>query len=181
MTDVKTAIDGGDPSALRETLTANPASANTLVLWGERDHLRTHPLHYVCDKAFDSTITYPLALALVEVLLQAGADCNDQASNRETPLLGAASLNAEDVGIRLLDAGANPNAIGISGETALHWAAHQGLYRLVDRLLKAGADINIKDKRYDGTPLLWAEHGRDNPSIGGKSGHDKVIALLQRQ
>src|SRR6188768_3103044 len=72
MSDVKAAIDGGDPSALRETLTANPASANTLVVWGERDHLRTHPLHYVCDKAFDSTITYPIALALVEVLLQAG-------------------------------------------------------------------------------------------------------------
>lgn len=181
MSAVKTAINSGDPSGLRQALAIDPASANTLVVWGERNHLQTHPLHYICDKAFDNTIAYSVALALAEVLIEAGANVNDQAPNRETPLLGAASLNAEDIGIRLLEAGANPNAIGIGGETALHWAAHQGLYRLVERLLAAGADTTIKDKRYDGTPLDWAHHGRATPSIGGTSGHTEAIALLQKR
>lgn len=180
MSAVKTAIDSGDPSGLREALVTDPASANALIVWGDRNHLQTHPLHYICDKAFDNTIVYPVALALAEVLIEAGANVNDHAPNRETPLLGAASLNAEDIGIRLLEAGANPNAIGIGGETALHWAAHQGLYRLLERLLAAGADTRIKDKRFDGTPLDWAKHGQATPSIGGTSGHNEVIALLRQ-
>lgn len=44
-------------------------------------------------------------------------------TGRETALIGAASLGAEDVGLRLLDAGAQPELLGIFGETALHWAA----------------------------------------------------------
>lgn len=177
---VKITIDTGNLSALRQALAEHPTGADTPIAWGERDKNRTHPLHYVSDKVFTGALTISTALALVEVLLEAGANVNGNPSDNETPLLGAASLNAEDIGIRLLEAGANPNATGTGGETALHWAAHQGLHRLVARLLEAGADITIKDKRYNATPLEWAEHGRDNPSIGGSSGHDKVIALLAR-
>jgi ankyrin repeat protein len=177
--DIKSAIDTGDHRALGRALAEDKARADTLIVWGKRDELRTHPLHYVCDKLFDATLDAETALALVEILLEAGANVNGDASNRETPLIGAASLNAEEIGILLLHAGASPNSIGSGGETALHWAAHQGLHRLVARLLAAGADVNLKDKRFNGTPLDWAEHGKATPAVGGTKGHDEVIALLR--
>jgi ankyrin repeat protein len=75
-------------------------------------------------------------IPLVDVLLDAGADLDFQRSredgkNGDTPLIGAASLGAEDVGLRLLAAGAKPDLRGLFGETALHWAALLGEDRLV--------------------------------------------------
>ena len=64
---------------------------------------------------------------MADALIEAGADLNFQKDGKgDTPLIGAASLGAEDVGIRLLDAGANPLLRGLFGETALHWAAMLG-------------------------------------------------------
>jgi ankyrin repeat protein len=52
---------------------------------------------------------------VAEALIEAGADLNFQKDGKgDTPLIGAASLGAEDVGIRLLDAGANPLLRGCS-------------------------------------------------------------------
>ena len=180
MSDIKTAIDNGDASALRQALVQDPALVDTSIIWGEGGKNHTHPLHYVSDKVFDRTLTAPVALALVDVLLEAGANVNGHPSNGETPLLGAASLDAEDVGLRLLDAGADFTRTGsFAKETALHWAAHQGLDRLVARLLDAGADPNLRDSRWNGTPIDWAEHGRKGRSVDDARGYAKVVALLQ--
>lgn len=177
--NVKEAIDIGDSLALGRILTEDGTRADALILWGQGDKNQTHPLHYVSDKFSDKTLTNAQALALIEVLLDAGANVNDRSEKRETPLIGAASLSAEDVGLRLVDAGADANFRGsFANETALHWAAHEGLDRLVTRLLEAGADPTLEDNRWNATPLGWAEHGRANRSIGCTSGHDKVIALL---
>lgn len=176
---VKEAIDIGDSQALRHILAEDRAQADALILWGEGDKNRTHPLHYVSDKFFDKTLTSAQAVALVDVLLEAGSSVDGHKEARETPLIGAASLGAEDVGLRLLDAGADPKPRGsFANETALHWAAHEGLDRLVTRLLEAGADPNLKDNRWEGTPLEWAKHGRSDRAIGNTSGHDKAISLL---
>jgi hypothetical protein len=176
--DLKTAIDTGDATALRSLLAGNADFANELIVWGKDREIQTHPLHYVSDMLFAGTLQRGTEMALVEALLDAGADCNHQAPNGETPLIGAASLRAEDVGLRLLDAGAQSNIRGAFKETALHWAAHLGLRRLVARLLHAGADLNAKDARYNATPLGWAIHGRihSQPPNGGE--HPEVAALL---
>ncbi|SDJ48270.1 Ankyrin repeat-containing protein [Frankineae bacterium MT45] len=43
-------------------------------------------------------------------------------------------------------------------ETALHVAAGDGDLELVKSLLRLGADVTLTDKRFDATPLGWAEH-----------------------
>jgi ankyrin repeat protein len=175
---VKRAIDTGEAAALREALAASPGLANELVLWGIRGHLRTHPLHYVCDRCFDGSLAKEAALPLVEVLLAAGADCNGSAENNETPLHGAASLGVEDVGLRLVEAGADTDRIGSTGETALHWAAYLGLAQLVEKLLAAGARTDVADTRFKATALGWARHAMANRPLGSSSGHERVIQLL---
>lgn len=83
--------------------------------------MQTHPLHYVSDMLFDGTLQRGKELSLVEALIDAAADVNFQRKEKsDTPLLGAASLGAEEVGLKLLDAGAMPEVREIFGETALH-------------------------------------------------------------
>src|SRR5438067_13600957 len=104
--DVKTAIETGDATALRSLLAADPSQANALIVWGKEREIRTHPLHYVSDMLFGGTLAQGKEMQLIDVFIDAGADVNYAAANGETPLIGAASLLAEDVGLRLLDAGA---------------------------------------------------------------------------
>src|SRR5262249_24531969 len=146
--------------------------------WGKNCEIRTHPLHYVSDMLFNRTLERGKEMPVVEALLAAGADYNHQAPNGETPLIGAASLLAEEVGLRLLAAGARPDARGASRETALHWAAHAGLPRLVAGLIEKGADVNLKDARYHSPPLGWAIHGRFHSPQGKQGHHHEVVALL---
>jgi ankyrin repeat protein len=176
--DVKTAIQTGDVPALRQLLAENPAKANELITWGNTREIRTHPLHFISDMLFDGTLERGKEIPLAVALLEAGSDCNDQAGNGETPLIGAASLGAEDIGLRLIDAGARPELRGGFKETALHWAAYLGLTRLVTRLIQAGADLNLKDERYGSPPAGWAIHGRFNSTPGKHGDHAEVVALL---
>jgi ankyrin repeat protein len=110
--DVKKAIQTGDVAALRSLLAEDPGGANRLIEWGKKCEIRTHPLHYVSDMLFDGTLERGKGVSLIDALLSAGADCNHQAANGETPLIGAASLAAEEVGLRLLDSGARPDLQG---------------------------------------------------------------------
>ena len=137
----------------------------------------THPLHYVSDMLFDGVLQKGWELALVEALIQAEADLNFQQEGKDTPLIGAASLGAEEVGLRLLDAGARPELRGGFGETALHWAALLGEDRLAGRLIQ-GTDLNVKDEKYKSTPLGWAVHGWRNPPAGNRGRQREVVMLL---
>jgi hypothetical protein len=176
--DVKTAIRNGDAETLRRLLTEDPSRANALVRWGRNECLLTHPLHYVSDMVFEGTLEKGMELPLVEALLQAGADIDYQRDGKgDTPLIGAASLGAEEVGLRLLDAGATPELRGLFGETALHWAALLGEHRLAERLIK-DADLNLKDEKYKSPPLGWAIHGWCDPPAGNEGRQQDVVALL---
>jgi hypothetical protein len=176
--DVKSAIQTGDAGTLHRLLDEDPTLANTVILWGKRSELHTHPLHYISDMLFDGTLQRGKEMPVLEALLAAGADCNHHAANGETPLIGAASLGAEDLGLRLLDAGARPDAQGGFGETGLHWAANLGLHRLVAGLIESGGDIHLKDARYNSSPLGWALHGRFRSSWGDQGHFPEVVALL---
>jgi ankyrin repeat protein len=75
----------------------------------------------------------------------------------------------------LLELGFDVNAFGrgdIPGEqrwqSALHTAAGAGHLDIVRLLLAAGADPNLRDNRFGGTALGWAEYG----------GHGDIAALL---
>jgi hypothetical protein len=72
--DVKTAICNGDAAELRQTLSADPAKANSLVSWSPNCRILTHPLHYVSDMLFNGVLPKGKELPLIEALLEAGAD-----------------------------------------------------------------------------------------------------------
>jgi hypothetical protein len=176
--DVKTAIRHGDAEALRVLLTEDASRANAPVRWGANDCVLTHPLHYVSDMLFDGTLRKGKELPLVEALIQAGADLDFQRNHKgDTPLIGAASLAAEEVGLKLLDAGAKVELRGLFGETALHWAALLGEDRLAGRLIE-GSDLDLKDEKYNSSPLGWAIHGCYNPPAGNQGRQREVAALL---
>jgi uncharacterized protein len=180
--DVKTAIKNGDADALGRLLAIDPSLANTLIRWGKNECCLTHPLHFVSDMLFEEALQRGMELPLVEALIHAGADLNFQRDREngkksDSPLIGAASLGAEEVGLRLLDAGAKPQLQGLFGETALHWAALLGENRLAGRLI-VGADLNLKDEKYKSPPLGWAIHGWGDPPAANHGNQPEVIALL---
>ena len=180
MQTVREAIQSGDVGALRRLLAQDPARANALINWGPTCQIWTAPLHYVSDMIFDGTLEGTRALPLIDALLDAGADVNFQKPDRgETALIGAASLGAEAVGLRLLEAGADPHRLGLFGETALHWASSMGKDRLVERLLEKGASVDLPDRKYHATPLGWALHGwSDAPRSSQASYYDVVRRLV---
>jgi hypothetical protein len=176
--DMKTAIQEGDRDALHDLLIEDPSRADAAIRWGNDDCLRTHPLHYISDMLFVGTLKNGSELSLVDALIEAGADLDFQQDGKgDTPLIGAASLGAEDVGLRLVAAGARPELRGIFGETALHWAALLGENRLVAALI-GGSDINLRDEKYESPPLGWAIHGWSNPPTGNRGNQRLVVDLL---
>src|SRR5579871_391959 len=103
--DMKTAIRTGDAEALRRLLIADASQANLLIRWGKGDCIQTHPLHFVSDMVFDGTLPRNMALPLIDSLIRARADLDFQQEREDgkltdTPLIGAASLAAEDVGLK---------------------------------------------------------------------------------
>jgi hypothetical protein len=176
--NVKSAIRKGDAAALRTLLAEDPSRANALIRWGENRRIFTHPLHYVSDMLFNGTLKLGTELPLINALIEAGADLDFQRNGKgDTPLIGAASLAAEDVGLRLLDAGANAKLRGIFGETALHWAAMLGEERLAQRLIPL-SDIDLEDEKYNSPPLGWAMHGSYDPPRGNQGKQREVVGLL---
>ncbi len=176
--DVKEAIRSGDAVALRRLLSEDASLANALIRWGKNNSLRTHPLHFVSDMLFEGALAKGRELPLINALIEAGADLDFQPSEKsDSPLIGAASLGAEEVGLRLLDAGARPELRGIFGETALHWAALLGEDRLAAKLI-AGSELDLADTQYNSPPLGWAIHARYDPPAGSTGRQVEVAALL---
>ncbi|ESQ81756.1 hypothetical protein AEAC466_20250 [Asticcacaulis sp. AC466] len=71
-------------------------------------------------------------------------------------LLAAAEFgNAEAVGL-LLDLGASPHGLDHDGIAPLHRAVQSGSLATVEKLLAAGADIDLRERKWQGTPLTWS-------------------------
>jgi hypothetical protein len=106
------------------------------------------------------------------ILLEAGADANQAASNpsRITPLHAAMARQDLELVKLLLAHGADANAAQGNGVTPLHSAAHSGQLELARVLVEAGATINARmdDGR---TPLDFAKQG----------GFAEIVELLQKK
>ncbi len=130
--------------------------------------------------------------ALIEVLIEYGANINAITSNGMTPLHTASLYHAQAVVKLLLARGANANAIFANGHTPLHWATIRGYADSVELLLGSGANVNARS--HGGrTPLHWAalkghillvklllEHGADS-SARDESGHTPLDWAMERK
>lgn len=157
---IKEAIKNGDVDDLADLLKEEPSLANATIHWGEDNNTPSHPLHYVCDMCFEDYLDEDNGVPLVKCLLAAGADINARHEKHgDTPLIAAASLAQEDVGLHLISAGADIKLKGLFAATPLHWACMLGLDRLVEILIIKGADIGLPDETHGGVPMEWAIHG----------------------
>lgn len=87
------------------------------------------------------------------------------ASDRQIALVAAAINGRTQALAKLIAAGVDIDAYSIvihPHATALHQAVFSGSLDAVQTLVQAGARLDIRDKIYDGTPLQWAEHDRDD-------------------
>lgn len=95
--------------------------------------------------------------------------------------LVTAASQGRNVAVRmLLDAGCEASVVD-EGATALHWAAYQGNASLVETLLDRGAPVDVRDARFQGTPLDWADHGSREGACRAAADYSRVLALLSPQ
>lgn len=161
MTDIKRLIRHKDYLGLREVLSANPYLANEGISFDEHNSTLAHPLHRICDGVYAGIYTDEEAKKMADIFLEYGANVNGFGleEKKDTPLVAAASLSADAVGILCIERGANIHHDGCHGGTALHWAAWCGRDILVKRLIAEKAEINKLCIDFKSTPLLWSVHG----------------------
>lgn len=151
-----------DYNQLRKILSARPGIVNEgVALSNNPDAKKGHPLHRLCDAVFAKKITDADAIEIARIFLEFGANINgyQYLGDNNTPLIAAASLHAEELGVFYIEQGADiyyasPN----DGATALHWAAFCGREKLVEKLIEKGANINQRDRSFSNSPLGWAIH-----------------------
>ncbi|WP_010598281.1 ankyrin repeat domain-containing protein [Rickettsiella massiliensis] len=96
-------------------------------------------------------------LAVVEALIENGAQVNVQDIFGRTPLHWAAENGHVGVVEKLIENGANVDSKDISSDkTPLHWAAQNGHLAVIEKLIAHGAQVDIEDK-YGRTALDLAE------------------------
>jgi len=112
-------------------------------------------------------------LAIVQILLQSGADPNTKNDNTSSvPLQMASAAGYEKIVQTLLDGGADIHAVGNPYGVALNAASATGQQGVVKVLLERGANVNLHlcDKRFPHATALAA-------AIYGKSS-DVALVLL---
>jgi ankyrin repeat protein len=105
--------------------------------------------------------------AIIQVLLEKGANINAVDGYEKTPLYLASENGHIEVVQLLLENGANVNAADHFGETPLNQASENGHIEVIQLLLEKGANINAA-ARYRITPLYRAS----------ENGHIGVVQLL---
>jgi ankyrin repeat protein len=139
--DLTHAIRSGDLDGLRRLLSARPelASVHMIGRNGLAGGWRT-PLH----AASDWPGYFPAAPAAVAVLLEAGADPNDDTGGErpETPLHWAASTDDVEVAVVLIDGGSNLETPGGSIGTPLDNAIGYGCWHVARLLVQRGAAVD---------------------------------------
>ena len=179
---VKKLIENRDYSGLKQLLSDYPILVNKgiTIPFDLICRAKAHPLHRICDAVFAGKITDSDAVELAKVFLENGANIDgDKNKNEGTPLLAAASLHAEQVGIFYIDNGADVHyTYKNDGASALHWAAFCGRDKLVESLISANAEIDELDTTHKSTPVGWAIHSLQSNDMGNKHNQLNCIKLL---
>lgn len=150
------ATRSGDLELVRALLQRNPALVDARECWSANElegcalpvATRASPLIRAAELG---------QLAIVELLLQSGADIDGACGTRESPLWAAVVSNRVEVATRLLSHGADPNRAGASGIAPLHIAAMRGSEVLLELLLAHGAEREQTDPS-GRTAAAWAQH-----------------------
>lgn len=177
--DFRLLLERGDVDGVRRALDREPALANRAIHWVVNPPNESDPLHYVSDCVFNGWLTNGKEAQITEALLAHGAAINGN-ENRETPLIGAASLGAEAVARVLIDHGAALENTSVYGARALHWAAWMGMASTVELLVTRGAAIEARCSQFGATPLFWAVHGYGPRGPNVKRGQVPAAAVLLR-
>jgi ankyrin repeat protein len=178
--DIKTLIHNKDYKGLELALTAHPELANEGIPADEGNTAKAHPLHRICDGVYANRYADEEAVQMAKIFLAHGANVNGNVRTwkQDTPLIAAASLHADKVGILCIENGADIHHAGSHGGTALHWAAWCGRPVLAERLIQAGAEVNRRCTDFQSTPLFWAVRGRKFGGYPDTSGHLACVNLL---
>jgi ankyrin repeat protein len=141
MTALHWAAHRDDLDTVRLLVTARVAVTN---------HFGVTPLSLACQNG---------STAMVELLLERGADPNTVVRGGETVLMTAARTGKPGPVRALLARGAEVDAKERRGQTALMWAAADGHAEVVELLLRAGADFRMPLTDSGFTPLFFAARG----------------------
>lgn len=177
---VKTLIEKKDKAGLQKLLAGNSNLANEgiTIPYDIFCTTKAHPLHRICDAVFAGKMTDEEAISLAAIFLENRANIDGDRIGG-TPLLAAASLHAEMLGIFFIDHGADINFKDENDNaSALHWAAFCGRDKLVSKLIKSNAILDEPDKTYQCTPLGWAIHCLMSGDKGNKHNQTTCIKLL---
>jgi ankyrin repeat protein len=174
MAEIKKLIESLDYQGLHKQLSENPSLANEGIPFDKNNPAKAHPLHRICDGVFHGVYSDAQATEIASIFLEHGSNIDGFGllKKKDTPLIAAASLHAEKVGILYTDRGADIHHAGTHGGTALHWAAWTGRENLVNKLIRAGSDIHKRCIDFESTPLLWAVHGYTFDS--GRNRHHQI-------
>ncbi|KAL3417967.1 PFS domain-containing protein [Phlyctema vagabunda] len=93
--------------------------------------------------------------AIVELLLQKGAELEARDMNGRTPLSWAVEKGYMAIVKLLLETGAKQEARDMNGRTPLSWAVENRREAIVELLLEKGAELEARDMA-NRTPLSWA-------------------------
>ena len=161
--ELKTLIEDKNYEGIRQLLANDPNLVNQgiTIPYDNKCKTTAHPLHRICDAVFAKKVTDEEAIEIAKILLHFGAniDGDKMKENQDTPLLAAASLHAEQLGIFYIEKGADIHYTGSNdGASALHWAAFCGRDKLVEKLIREKALINQRDRSFNSPPLGWAIH-----------------------
>lgn len=161
MVTIEELIGRKDYDGLRECLRSDPRLANRNIPLETGNSQLAHPLHRLCDLVYSGICTEDQALSMAKIFLENGAlvDGIDKQPYQDSPLIAAASLQADQLAVLYLEHGADIQHPGTHGGTALHWAAWCGRDALVEKLLEAGAGTNSTCRSFKATPLFWNIHG----------------------
>lgn len=138
-------IQKGDVNELNAFLSSNPGVARQTTPTGAPPVL--------------TAVTLNASPAVVQTLIQAGADPNQANKTGVTPLMMALSLKNAGLVQTLLQNRANPNLANAQGRTPLHYLAliadKKAAASFVAPLVQAGAKVEAKDNKGQ-TPLALA-------------------------
>lgn len=99
----------------------------------------------------------------VAALMTAHPNLLQSAAEKDRTRIAHAARNNQTDAVRLmLKAGWPVDARGQHGATPLHWAAFHGNAEMAALILQWNPPLEAKDLDYQGTPLGWANHGKEN-------------------